>query len=135
MRRFLSYLILCGATLVGVGASVAPVAVNMMDGDLAYADGQTLYFRVANTDVTSINGNYTDDAGGFLTYDETLSKQPIEYVADTMRERLDAYGITAYNVETQGADTVAVTLRTPRGRVATEKAYKHLRRPYQGGLF
>lgn len=25
--------------------------------------------------------------------------------------------------------------RTPRGRVATEKAYKHLRRPYQGGLF
>lgn len=25
--------------------------------------------------------------------------------------------------------------RTPRGRVATEKAYKHLRRPWQGGLF
>ncbi|MBQ7244491.1 MAG: Holliday junction branch migration DNA helicase RuvB [Bacilli bacterium] len=25
--------------------------------------------------------------------------------------------------------------RTPRGRVATEKAYKHLRRPHQGGLF
>ncbi|MCR5348333.1 MAG: Holliday junction branch migration DNA helicase RuvB [Bacilli bacterium] len=25
--------------------------------------------------------------------------------------------------------------RTPRGRVATEKAYKHLRRPYQGTLF
>ena len=25
--------------------------------------------------------------------------------------------------------------RTPRGRVATEKAYKHLRKPYQGGLF
>ncbi len=25
--------------------------------------------------------------------------------------------------------------RTPRGRVATEKAYRHLKRPYQGGLF
>ena len=25
--------------------------------------------------------------------------------------------------------------RTPRGRVATEKAYKHLRRTYQGTLF
>lgn len=25
--------------------------------------------------------------------------------------------------------------RTPRGRVATELAYKHLKRSYQGGLF
>ena len=25
--------------------------------------------------------------------------------------------------------------RTPRGRVATEKAYQHLKRPYQGLLF
>jgi Holliday junction DNA helicase RuvB len=25
--------------------------------------------------------------------------------------------------------------RTPRGRVATEKAYQHLKRPFQGTLF
>ena len=116
MRRFISYLLLSGATVLGVGAATVPVLLNM-DADLAYESGQTLYFRAAKWDDSSINGNYTDENGQFLDFDDGLpagSKQPITYIADTMRERLDAFGISGYKVETQGSDTIAVTCRAPR---------------------
>ena len=116
MRRFISYLLLCGATVLGVGASTVPVLLNM-DADLAYESGKTLYFRASKWDESSLNGNYTGEGGEFLDLDDGLpagSKQPIAYIADTMRERLDAFGISGYKVETQGGDTLAVTLRTPK---------------------
>ena len=122
MRRFLSTLLLCGATLIGVGVSTSPVIVTRMDSDLAYANGKTLYFKASEWDDGTNNGNYTDSAGEFLHYDETRSKQAISYIADTMRTRLDAYGITSYKVETQGSDTIAVTIRTPGDSAAEYSA-------------
>ena len=110
MRRYISYLLLSGATLIAVGASVFPTALKA-DADLAYESGQTFYFKAAKWDENSVNGNYTGSDGRFLENDPTLSKQPIEYIAETMRTRLDAFGITGYKVSTEGADTLVVTAR------------------------
>ncbi len=131
MRRFISYLLLGAATLIGVGAAVAPTVLRM-DADMAYADGQTLYFKASEWDDSSLNGNYSGGDGRFLDYDASLSKQPIEYIADTMRTRLDAYGLSGYSVATQGADTVAVTVRTP-GNNATMYSYLQKYLSFSGG--
>lgn len=112
MRRYISYLLLCAATLIGVGASVVPTILNM-DADTAYEPGRTLYFRAADWDESSLNGNYTNDQGEFIHYIDGASKQPVEYIADTMRTRLDAFGLSGYKVETQGEDTLSVTVRAP----------------------
>ncbi len=131
MRRFISYLLLGAATLIGVGAAVAPTVLRM-DADMAYADGQTLYFRASEWDDSSLNGNYSGADGHFLDYDGSLSRQPIEYIADTIRTRLDAFELSGYSVETQGADTVAVTVRTP-GNNATLYSYLERYLAFSGG--
>ena len=133
MRRYLAYLLLCGLTAVGVGASVVPTIRNM-DADLAYADGRTLYFKAADYDDATLDGNYTGPDGNTLEYIPTLTKQPIEYIADTMRERLDNFSISGYKVETQGYDTIAVTLRTAGDK---ETLYSYLENylPFSGGDF
>ncbi len=113
MRRYISYLLLCGATLIGVGASTVPTILSM-DADTAYEPGKTLYFRAAEWDEDSLNGNYTNADGEFVHNIDGVSKQPVEYIADTMRSRLDAYGLSGYKVETQGEDTLAVTVRAPK---------------------
>ena len=131
MRRYISYLLLCGATLLGVGASVAPTVLSM-DSDMAYESGKTMYFKAAAYDETTQNGNYTDGEGKFLDYIDGASKQPIEYIADTMRERLDAFGLSGYKVETQGSDTLAVTVRA---RKDSETLYGYLEKylAFSGG--
>ena len=105
MRRFVSYLLLAGATLVGVGAATVPTALRM-DADMAYESGKTLYFRATEWDDSTTNGNYTDADGAYLDYDPALSKQPIAYIAETMRERLDAYELSGYKVETDRKSVV-----------------------------
>lgn len=114
MRRFIAYLALSAAGILGIGAAIAPTALKM-DTDLAFGDGQTLYFRASEYDADSDNGNYGFGAEHeFLTYQEGLSKQPIEYLAETVRARLDDWGIAGYNVNLEGTDTLAVSLRTPK---------------------
>ena len=117
MRRFISYIALTSALILGAGLATVPTIMNM-DGDLGYADGSTLYFRAATYDEASENGNYASTDGGKYTFiDNSLyvadasAKTPIEYIADTMRTRLDAWGVSGYKVETQGDSTVAVSLR------------------------
>ena len=131
MRRFISYLLLGAATLLGVGAAVAPTILHM-DVDMAYANGQTLYFRASELDENTLNGNYVGADGHFLDYDASYSRQPIEYIADTMRTRLDAFGLSGYSVATQGADTVAVTVRTP-GDNSTLYSYLQSYLAFSGG--
>jgi len=133
MRRLISYLIIGAATLVGVGASFAPTVLRM-DTDMAYSSGKTLYFRASEWDDASLNGNYTNESGTFLEYNEAYSKQPIAYIADTMRSRLDAFGLSGYRVETQGTDTLAVTVRTGAD---SDTLYSYLERylSFNGGDF
>ena len=131
MRRLISYLLLGAATLVGVGASIAPTILGM-DTDKAYSDGQTLYFKASEWENPSLNGNYGVN-GQFLDFDDpTLAKQPIDYIADTVRARLDAFELTGYSVETQGADTIAVTVRTPHNN-ATLYTYLQRYLSFSGG--
>ena len=109
MRRYLAYIFLCAAALIGVGAATAPVIENL-NPDLAYAEGRTLYFRASHHIEDSLEGNYSD----FL--DETdvdASGTPvIEDIAEEFEYRLDNWGMSEYSVQTEGFDTIAVTLRT-----------------------
>lgn len=131
MRRYISYLLLCAATLIGAGAATVPM-IQSMDTDMAYSVGETLHFKAAEWDESSVNGNYTNESGTFLEYLDGFKKQPIEYIADTMRTRLDAYGLSGYKVETQGTDSIAVTVRTPKD---ADTHYSYLERylSFSGG--
>lgn len=118
MRRFISYIALSSALILGAALGTVPTIINM-DGDLGYADGQTMYFRAATYDEASENGNYAADENGQYTFiDNSLyiadssQKAPIEYIAETMRGRLDNWGISGYKVETKGDSTVAVSFRS-----------------------
>ena len=108
MRRYISYIILCAAALVGVGAATAPVIENL-NPDLAYADGRTLYFKAAHYVEGSQNGNYSD----FLdSTDLDASGNPvIEDLSDEVSYRLDNWGMSEYEVRVEGYDTIAVSLR------------------------
>ena len=124
MRRFISYIALSCALILGSALATVPMIMNL-DGDLAYADGQTLVFRAATHDETSDNGNYGNTESGELTFiDNTRyitkgQKAPIEYIADTMRTRLDKWGVSGYNVETEGDYTVNVSLRAGNNSTTT----------------
>jgi len=114
MRRFIAYIALTAASILGVGAAIAPTALRM-DTDLAYGDGQTLYFRASRYDAESDNGNYGyGQSHDFLPYEENASKQTVDYIAATMRTRLDGWGVSGYQVAVEGSDTIAVSLRTPK---------------------
>ena len=119
MRRYIAYLTLSAAMLIASGAALAPTVMNM-DADLAYAEGQTFYFKASEYLDESQNGNYgvADQYGAleFLTEDDIdkNGEYIVEDIAATMRTRLDTWGISEYEVKTQGYDTIAVSLRTPK---------------------
>ena len=73
MRRYIAYLTLSAAMLIASGAALAPTVMNM-DADLAYAEGQTFYFKASEYLDESQNGNYgvADQYGAleFLTEDD-----------------------------------------------------------------
>ena len=119
MRRFISYIALSSALILGAALATVPTIMNM-DGDLGYADGQTLYFRAAPYDQDSDNGNYGNSETGSYTFIENDryvtegQKAPIEYIASTMRQRLDDWGVSGYKVATQGSSDIQVSLRTAK---------------------
>lgn len=120
MRRFLSYVLLSATLLFGVAASAMPVVKNA-DADLAYSSGKTLYFKASKYDDTSLTGNYGDKDGNFLNERDVdaSGRAAIEYLAQTVRGRLDNWGVSEYSVRTQGYDTIAVDVRAPGNRGAT----------------
>lgn len=108
MRRYIAYITLSCAMILGVGLATAPVIENL-NPDVAYADGRTMYFKASHYDAESQIGNYDD----FLTSEDVSGDDyVIELIADTMRDRLDNWGLSEYTVATEGYDTVKVTLRT-----------------------
>lgn len=109
MRRYISYIAMCATLLIGIGASVSPL-MKTMNSDLAYADGKTLYFKASHYEENSVNGNYQD----FLAAEDiNASGQPvINDLANTVKARLDNWGMSEYEVKVQGYDTIAVSLRT-----------------------
>ncbi|MBQ9458203.1 MAG: hypothetical protein IJU64_06880 [Bacilli bacterium] len=139
MRRFISYIALSSALILGSALATVPMIMNM-DGDLGYADGQTLYFRAATYDQDSDNGNYGNAESGMYSFIDNEryitegEKAPIEYIAATVRERLDAWGVSGYKVATQGSSDIQVSLRTAKD---DETTLNYLRKilSFNGGDF
>jgi hypothetical protein len=50
MRRFIAYIAMCSALILGVGAAVSPTIVKA-NTDLAYSEGKTLTFRRSSKDI------------------------------------------------------------------------------------
>ena len=111
MRRYISYLILTGLALLGVGLASAPLIVSA-NTDLAYSEGKTLYFRASEYNEASVNGNYEDFLTDAQPVDNDGQPYVVNKIADIMRGRLDNWGLSEYNVEVEGYDTIAVSLRT-----------------------
>ncbi len=116
MRRYIGYIVMCSAILLGIATTTAPF-IAKMNSDLSYSEGKTLYFKASEYDEDSTNGNYGDLTGSFL--DENQMTDPnndnqlaIETLADTVRSRLDIWNLSEYEVEVQGYDTIAVSVRT-----------------------
>ncbi len=120
MRRFLSYVLLSAYVLAGVAVAASPV-IKAADADLAYSSGKTLYFKASKLDEGSLTGNYGDEEGNFLGESDAdaSGKHAIEYLAETVRGRLDNWGVSEYAVRTQGYDTIAVDVRAPGNSSAT----------------
>ena len=117
---------MCAAVILGIGASTAPF-IAKMNSDLAYSDGKTLYFKASEYDEASTNGNYGKE-GSFLDkeqiHDTNNDGQLAIYtLADIMKDRLDTWNLSEYEVEVQGYDTIAVSIRA---KTDTDTQYTYL---------
>jgi len=109
MRRLISYIALGAALLVGTGVAMTPTVINM-NTDAAYRDGKTFTFRISqNLELSSETVEY-DPADARLKLDDT-DTESIEYVSKEFRRRLDTWGLSSYEIDTLGNDTIKVTLR------------------------
>jgi preprotein translocase subunit SecF len=128
MRRFIAYIAMCSALLLGVGAAVSPTIVNA-NTDLAYSEGKTLTFRLSSKD---IDKNRTDNYDPANVLTEADGMDPVNGIADIMRSRLDAWGASEYTVSTVGYNTVTVSLRTSNNNDQTY-AYLEQYLAFSGG--
>jgi len=127
MRRLISYIVMCGAILLGVGAAISPTVVKM-NTDLAYSEGKTLTFRLSSKDTAKDRDGYDPEYN--LT--EADGYDGVEEVAAVMRKRLDNWGLSEYSVETQGYDTISVSLRASEN---SDTTYSYLEKylAFNGG--
>ena len=136
MRRYVGCVLMCAAVLLGVGGASAPM-IAKMNSDLAYSDGKTLYFKASEYDETSSNGNYGDQDGRFLDQDQITDpnndgKMAIYTLANTLKERLDVWNLSEYEVSVQGYDTIAVSVR-PKVDSDTQYTYLENYLSFSGG--
>ena len=112
MRRLIAYIAMSATLTIGVAALASPLMLQM-DTDLAYADGKTLYFKASRYE----SGSLVDSYENFLTNEDKDGETYIvDKIADTMRERLDDWGVSDYEVVSQGYDTIAVSLRSSKNK-------------------
>lgn len=107
MRRKLAYLLLTGALIVGVGATIGSAVMNM-DTDITYGTGRDMYFRILDHNLER-DGLITDvDNDDYVTNDNYVA---VNAVAEEMEDRLESWGANAY-VRKEGYDTVVVSIRS-----------------------
>ncbi|MCR5184957.1 MAG: hypothetical protein K6C32_02625 [Bacilli bacterium] len=94
MRRLWAYILLAVTSLVLVGVSFAPM-ISKANSNMDYQPGRELIFRV-----------YEKEGDG----SEALTKDGLENVASIMEERLENQGVSRYQVNIEGEDTITVTL-------------------------
>lgn len=95
MRRLWAYIILAFTSLVLVGVSIAPLLKDKVNSNIDYQPGRELVFRVYEKDVA--------DA-------VELTKDGLDDVATTMGKRLEQQGVSRYEINVQGEDTISVKL-------------------------
>ena len=99
MRRLWSHIILAATSLLMVGATFATVVTNI-DSNIEYTSGREFVFRVSEK---GEDGN-PDESVEF--HDDAAVKE----IAKIMEDRLNTAEVSRYTVETQGYDTVKVSL-------------------------
>ena len=80
MRRFIAYIVMVVAMILGVGVSFAPTFVKMKEGR-EFASGREIVYRLSAKDELS------------------LDKNAAEKVAEEMRKRLDSLNVEDYSVK------------------------------------
>ena len=99
MRRLWSHIILAATSLLMVGATFATVATNI-DSNIEFTPGREFVFRVSEK---GEDGN-PDETVEF--HDDAAVKE----IAKIMEDRLNTAEVSRYTIETQGYDTVKVSL-------------------------
>ncbi len=107
MRRLLSYILLSSAMLIGTAVSLAPT-ISRMNSDLSYSDGRTLTFRITEKEEEGRSFYNPTETDVSIFDDDYVA---VNAVAKEIRSRLDVWGVSGYEVDTVGYDTVNVTLR------------------------
>ena len=100
MRRLWSHIIIAATSLLMVGATFATVVTNI-DSNIEYEKGQELVFRVVKKDEADEIPDYN------YVFD---NNEAVNSVAKTMENRLKTYDVSRYKIETQGYDTIKVSL-------------------------
>ncbi len=95
MRRLWSYILLAFTSVVAMGASFANV-FSKVNGNIEYAEGRKLVFRVSDKD--NAENDWSDTTA-------------VDNIAEKMIQRLEMQGVTQYRVSTQGYDTITVELK------------------------
>jgi len=99
MRRFWAHIILVFTALVVMGVSFTSIFTRTQT-NLEYTEGREVTFRLTNK----------DDLYG---EEEIEDPNAVKDMADTMKERLENVGVTAYNIKTYGNDIIKVQFAEP----------------------
>ncbi len=100
MRRIWAYIILAFTALVCMGASFSNILVNV-NANMEYRDGTEIYFRISDKDSTETDIHLTEEEG---------EDPAVERIANEMIKRLNTADVSSFTVDTQGSDTIRVSL-------------------------
>lgn len=95
MRRLWAYIVTVFTAIVLVGVTFSTVALNLRS-NLEYQSGRELVFRIS------------DKEDEEAIFDENNNSDAVVEIADIMEERLDKAGVTKYEIDTVGYDTIKV---------------------------
>lgn len=93
MRRLWAYILLAFTSIVLVGVSFTPILKNAKS-NMDYQSSREIMFHVQSKDEG----------------EESLTKEKMDEVSATMVERLSNQGVTRYEVDVQGDDTISIIL-------------------------
>lgn len=91
MRRLWAYIIIAFTALVCMGTTFTNIFIQT-DSNIEYQDGREIVFRISDKE----------------NNDDPLPDTAVEEIADVMEDRLNNSGISRYEIQTAGNDTVKV---------------------------
>lgn len=91
MRRLWAYIIIAFTALVCMGTTFTNIFIQA-DSNIEYQDGREIVFRISDKE----------------NNDDPLPDTAVEEIADVMEDRLNNSGISRYEIQTAGNDTVKV---------------------------